>query len=243
MTEFTMGIAGRVIRVRAMYESTKEYCHKFLTDGTPEVFLEVKAEDVDYEKGRTADRLMGDAYLETIALQRKLTAWLLARDTLLFHGSVVAVDGKAYLFAAKSGTGKSTHTRLWRQLLGEKAVMVNDDKPFLYCGGDEVLACGSPWNGKHRLGENISLPLKAICILERGEENTIARISAGDALAMLLQQSNHPGVRNQMDDYLGLIDRLAQKVAFYRLRCNMDIEAAKLSYGVMAAGKENRNED
>jgi serine kinase of HPr protein (carbohydrate metabolism regulator) len=52
-------------------------------------------------------------------------------DTFLFHGSAIAVDGVGYLFTAKSGTGKSTHARLWRELLGARAVMVNDDKPLL----------------------------------------------------------------------------------------------------------------
>ncbi len=243
MTEFTFAVAGYVIGVEAMYQSTKEYCRKFLTEDMPQITLKITSEDLAFERSKASDLSVGDAYLETVALQRKLTNWLLGHNTLLFHGSVVAVDGEAYLFAAKSGTGKSTHTRLWRQLLGDKATMVNDDKPFLYCGGDGVLACGSPWNGKHRLGENVSLPLKAICVLERGEENTIQRISAGEALPMLLQQSNHPGVRNQMDNYLRLIDVLTQKVAFYRLRCNMDMEAARLSYEVMAAGKEERHED
>ena len=80
------------------------------------------------------------------------------------------MDGQAVLFTAKSGTGKSTHTKLWRDLFGERAVMVNDDKPLLRILKDGVLVCGTPWDGKHRLSTNCALPLKAICILERGKK-------------------------------------------------------------------------
>lgn len=69
--------------------------------------------------------------LEETAVYRKIADKMVDYDTFVFHGSVIAVEGQAYLFTAKSGTGKSTHTRLWREMLGDKAVMVNDDKPML----------------------------------------------------------------------------------------------------------------
>ena len=163
-----------------------------------------------------------------------MTEALFDYDTLLFHGSTIAVDNEAYLFTAKSGTGKSTHTRLWREMLGEKAIMVNDDKPFLKITEDGVIACGSPWNGKHRLGNNIQVPLKAICILERGEENSIQEITPKEALMMLIQQSSRPEDPKKMGKYLDLIDRLAQNVKLYKMRCTISPEAAKLAYETMA---------
>jgi serine kinase of HPr protein (carbohydrate metabolism regulator) len=106
---------------------------------------------------------------------------LMRYNGLRIHASAVEVDGKAYLFSANSGTGKSTHTRLWREVFGDRAVMVNDDKPFLRMTEGAVMVYGSPWNGKHGLGCNLSVPLKAVCILERGEENRIEKISAKQA--------------------------------------------------------------
>ena len=144
------------------------------------------------------------------------------------------MDGVAYLFTAKSGTGKSTHTRLWREMFGDRAVMVNDDKPFLKFTEEGVIACGSPWNGKHGLGNNIMVPLKAICVLERGESNVITRIDPKDALQMLFQQSSRPMNRALMPKYMELVDRLANSVEFYRLKCNMDPDAAKISYEAMS---------
>lgn len=248
MTEFTIKISGCVVAVRAIFPSTRDYCRDYLCDGAPDFAIQISMADIAFEREKSAgeDRMEGkpirnfsDEYLETIAVQRKIADHLFAYDTLLFHGSVVAVDGQAYLFTAQSGTGKSTHTRLWREVLGDRAVMVNDDKPFLRMTEQGVLACGSPWNGKHGLGSNLCVPLKAVCILERGEENRIQPIHAKQALSMLLQQSNRPMDRKWLAKYLELLDRLACGVAFYRLACNMDHRAALVSYQAMSGnGKD-----
>ena len=151
----------------------------------------------------------------------------------MFHGSCIAVDGVGYLFTAKSGTGKSTHTRLWRELLGVKAVMVNDDKPLIRMTGEGAVIYGTPWDGKHRLSSNIAVPLKAVCILERAEENAIHPITADEAYPMLLQQVYRPMDRMAMNTTLTLIDRLAVSVNLWRLDCNMDPEAARVAYEAM----------
>ena len=87
--------------------------------------------------------------------------------------------------------------------------------------------------GKHRLGANIGVPLKAICILERGEENSIHPISAREALPMLMQQSQRPQKPQNLSKYLELIDKLTERVEFYCLRCNMTPEAAQVAYEAM----------
>ena len=243
MTDFAIGIAGHTIGVRAFFETTRIFCEEYLCERIPDFSVEMTEEDILAERKNMAkldqqDRVpirdFSDAYLETIALHRKVAEGLFAYDTMMFHGSVVAVDGAGYLFAAKSGTGKSTHTRLWRQMLGKRAVMINDDKPMLRMEDDQVLAYGTPWNGKHRLSTNTCVPLRAICLLERSEENSICPISVKEALVALLQQSNRPADPAKMPKYLELLDRLAQGVRFYRLRCNMDPEAAQVAYQIMS---------
>ena len=195
MEQINIQIAGRVVAVSALFASTRRYCAEYLCEGEPDFSVAITPEDISYELEVAVreremeglpDRIMPEPLLERTALQRKIAEKLFAYDTMLFHGSVIAVDGNAYLFTAKSGTGKSTHTRLWREMLGDRAVMVNDDKPFLRMLEDQVLVCGSPWNGKHGLGSNVDVPLKAICILERGQQNEICRIPANQALVMLL---------------------------------------------------------
>ncbi len=247
MTDFVIKIAKHNFSVSAKFESTYQYFADYVTSEMPDYSFEIADNDIDFERKKAAreDELEGipyrkfsDAYLETIAVQRKVTQILLDHDVLLFHGSVIAVDGEAYLFTAKSGTGKSTHTRLWREMLGNRAVMVNDDKPFLEFAGEKVYAHGSPWNGKHHLGENICVPLKAICILERGDTNQIRQIAPADALMMLMQQSSRPASREKMPKYMDMIDQLTQRVAFYRLQCNMDPEAARVAWAGMR-GKDD----
>ena len=247
MTDFTIKIAGQVAAVSAMFDSSRDYCKEYLCDEKAAFAVEITAGDLALEREKTAKtdlaegravRSVPDALLEITAIQRKVAEQLFEKDILLMHGSVVAVDGVAYMFTAKSGTGKSTHSRLWRQAFGERAVMVNDDKPFLRITPEGVLACGSPWNGKHRLGENICVPLKAICILERGLENCIEQIPVSDALGMLLQQTNRPQKGYLMPKYLELMDAISRNAEFYRLRCNQDPEAALVAYAAMAPKKE-----
>ena len=161
-------------------------------------------------------------------IQEKIAGQLLERDTLLLHGSTVAVDGQAYLFTAPCGTGKSTHTRLWRELFGERAVMVNDDKAFLQLRPDGVWAYGSPWTGKHGIGTNLSAPLKGICFLQRGTENRIQKANSQKWLAELIHQCFLPEER-----YLPLVSQLAQSVPLWEMTCTKDPQAAAIAYEAM----------
>lgn len=246
MIEFTLELASHAVAVQANFESSRAYCRDYLSTKAPELTVTVIPEDLALEREKNIQtdmaegvpvRNLTDAQLEITAIQRKLAQAFFSRDILVFHGSAVAVDGVAYLFTAKSGTGKSTHTRLWRQLLGPRAVMINDDKPFLKITRDDVEVFGSPWNGKHRLSANISAPLQAICLLERGEQNEIVKISPREALPALLQQSSRPLDTRQLPTYMELLDKLSGRVSFYRLRCNMEPEAAAVSYEAMANRK------
>ena len=243
MVRFTMQAAGRVVAVSALFESTRKFCKEYLSEAEPDFSVEIIAQDIEFEQivvdkeyaleGLPA-RKMDDFLLERTALQRKIAERLFEFDVLLFHGSVIAVDGQAYLFTAKSGTGKSTHTRLWREMLGDRAVMVNDDKPFIQVMQESICVCGSPWNGKHHLGQNIDVPLKAICVLERGEQNEIQRISASEVVPMLIQQSNRPQRPALLPKYLDILESISQKIDFYRMKCNMDPEAAQIAYQTMS---------
>ena len=189
-----------------------------------------------------------DGYLESLAVYRKIAEKMPDYDTILMHGSAIAentlgpakangsaiaFDGAAYLFIASSGTGKSTHTRLWRELLGERAVMVNDDKPLIRVTEAGAVIYGTPWDGKHHLSSNIAVPLKAICILTRGTENQIESVTPGEAYPMLLQQVYRPADPAALAKTLSLIDTLAASVSLWHLRCNMDPDAARVSYEAM----------
>ena len=231
-------IADKVVEVNSIYEEVHEYCSDYQTDLPADYSVNITQADIDFEREKSAHedevegipiRHFSDSYLEELAVYRKIAEKMIEYDTVLFHGSVVAVDDVGYLFTAKSGTGKSTHTRLWREYFGDRAVMVNDDKPLLHIA-DTVTAYGTPYNGKHRLGTNTSVPLKAICILTRSADNHIEAIAREQAYTMLLQQVYRPADMLKMAKTLELVDRLADSVKLYRLGCNMDISAAKIAY-------------
>ena len=238
----TYRMAERTIRITSLYERVHTYCRDYRAEGEPDFCVETTQADIDYERNKSAQEYardgvpvpaFGDGYLEELAVYRQIAERMPQYDTILFHSSVVAVDGEAYAFTAKSGTGKSTHARLWRELFKDRAVMVNDDKPLIRITETGAIVYGTPYNGKHRLGANIAVPLKAICILERAPENHIERISGADAYLTLLQQTYRPKNPDNTVKTLQLLDRLTKTVALYRLGCNMEPEAAAVSYNGM----------
>ena len=223
-------IADKVVEVNSIYDEVHEYCTDYLTDEPADYSVTTTQADIDFECEKSAreDEIEGiptrhfsDSYLEELAVYRKIAEQMISYDTILFHGSVVAVDGVGYL---------STHTRLWREYFGDRAVMVNDDKPLLKITDSGVIAYGTPYNGKHRLGTNTSVPLKAICILTRSADNHIEAITREQAYTILLQQVYRPADMLKMTKTLELVDRLADSVKLYKLDCNMDISAAKIAY-------------
>lgn len=235
MAEFKMKIAEQVGHIHTQFESTSSYCRAYLTEDAPHFSAVITAKDREFEQLESWEeaRIEGfrprrytDPHLERAALQRKFAEHLFDCDTLMFHGSLVAVDGQGYLFTAKSGTGKSTHTRLWREVFGSRVEMLNDDKPFLHVSPQGVTAYGTPWQGKHDLGRNMAVPLRAICVLCRGEENRIEPITPREALPMLLQQTFTPEDPQAMVRTLALVQRLSKTAGLYRLYCNMEPQAA-----------------
>ena len=242
MDAFTIEIAGLVTCVQPMFFSTREYCRSYLTEKRPEFYVEVTPDDLLRQQellDQEADeeglrrRKFTEPFLERAVIQDKLAQKLLERNTLLLHGSAVAVDGNAYLFTAPCGTGKSTHTRLWREVFGERAVMVNDDKPFLRITPEGVLAYGSPWSGKHGLATNICVPLKGICLLKRGTENEIRPLAPEYGIALLREQAHIPEDSALRGSVFALVDALLEKVPLWQMSCNKEPVAAEIAYRAM----------
>ncbi len=237
MIDFKLILAGKRISASVTYESTRDFCKDFIVDdfGESDITVNVTSELILAERNiqisenseQMSEFYLSDKYLELLALYRQIVERMAEFDTVMFHGSAIAVDGVAYIFAALSGTGKSTHTRLWREYFGDRAVMVNDDKPLLTVRSDgTVTVHGTPWNGKHNLGNNISAPLKAISILNRGENNTAEAIDKKTAFGMLLQQTYRPDGVENMAMLLPLIDKLADNVKLFNIHCNLEESAA-----------------
>lgn len=232
-----MQAADIVFCVSCQHASTLRHCRDYLTDAPAQETIFITREDIEGERNRLlAKKNPGEALeastdeaLERLHLCRRIAELLPKYDRVLFHGSSLAVDDRGVLFTAKSGTGKSTHTRFWRQEFGERVRMVNDDKPFLHVGENGVTVYGTPWRGKHALGENTQAPLEAIYFVNRGEENSVQPISPRELYPLLLQQTYTPDDPNAMVKTLALVERLSRSVKLLKLYCNLDPQAAHVA--------------
>ena len=161
---------------------------------------------------------------------------------MMLHSSCVVVDGKAYLFSAPSGTGKSTHVQLWLKLFGDRAYVLNDDKPALRVIGDKIYVYGTPWSGKYDCSVNARAELGGIAFLKRAEENSMRPMGAVDAYYGLMDQTIRQCPPSAQLRFMDTVEKIASCNQIFELCCNMDPSAARLSYETMS-GKRFTNED
>lgn len=170
-------------------------------------------------------------------------ARLLQFSGLLMHASCVEKDGFAYLFSAKSGTGKSTHTALWLKAF-EGCRILNDDKPAVRKIDGTFCACGTPFSGKFDISANVQAPIRALVFLERGAENAIKPIPAARAIPLFLSQTLRPPQKEKMAQMLDLLGELLERVPTFLLTCNMDISAAHTAFdGIESYYQEKAKEN
>ena len=154
---------------------------------------------------------------------------LLRHNGMMLHSSCVEKDGFAYLFSARSGTGKSTHTHLWLKNL-EGTRIINDDKPALVYDNGKWYACGTPFSGKTDENIDVKIPVRAITFLHRSEKNTVKKIPPFQAVGLLLEQTIKPADRSLAENMLELADLLLREVPVFSLGCNLDDDAAVIAY-------------
>lgn len=213
---FCVSLAGHIIEINAMYPDVYALCENYLCDDEPEIRITITDDDIAHERGEIQS---ADGYLETLAVYRKISTALLDYDVFLMHGAVISDGRDAYMFTAKSGTGKTTHIKKWLDQL-EQAYVVNGDKPLIRVEGDQIIACGTPWCGKENMGTNTKAPLKAIVLMERGEDNEIHEITFGQAFNFLLQQTYQPDGAENLKKTLKLFSQLKGRVKFYHFAFN-----------------------
>lgn len=153
---------------------------------------------------------------------------------IAIHSSVIVKDGGASLFLGESGTGKSTHTRLWRENI-EGSKLLNDDSPIIRLVDGIPTVFGSPWSGKTPCYRNLSFPIRGFVRLSQAPHNKIKRLGTLNAIGALLP-SCPPAFA--YDDTLQdcICDTLSQmiaKVPVYHLECLPDGDAARLSHNTI----------
>lgn len=158
---------------------------------------------------------------------------------IAIHSSVIVKDGGAVMFLGESGTGKSTHTRLWRENI-EGAKLLNDDSPIIRCVDGVPTVFGSAWSGKTPCYINKSFPIRGIVRLSQAPHNAMRRHSTIAALGALLP-SCPPSFAydNELQDNIcETLSEVLAKVPVYHLECLPDAAAAQLSYNTVFGRKE-----
>ena len=230
-------IAGLRVRMNTFGRTeVQAYPYQTETTGMPDIVIKSNATELR----KTQPHLTVDDS-EYISTGGCFYRELLRFNGLLLHASAVVKDGYAYLFSAPSGTGKSTHTTLWRKTFGyDEVLMLNDDKPALRFEDGRWYAYGTPWSGKTDQNRNMRVPVGGICLLNRGESNSIEPYTGATTVYELLQQTVRPGYAEVRGQLLELLDSLMTSVPVWRLYCTPTADAAILSHKAMADEAKKR---
>lgn len=234
---FDMILAEIPIRIHNRFSYVERQCHRYQVEQA-EPFFEVTVSDAELAwEEEVSEHQFSQELCESTAIYRKICNEIIRWDVFLMHSAVIAVDGVAYAFAARSGVGKSTHTAFWMKHFGDRAMIVNGDKPLYRLKqtekGRELIVYGTPWCGKEHLETPVGVPLGAVCFLERGEENRISRVEPASVLPRFFQQIYLPPGEEQTDRVMSLLDIMVSDIPLYRLQCLPNEEAALTAYDAM----------
>ena len=166
---------------------------------------------------------------------------ILQHDGVVLHSSSLAYRNQGILFSAPSGTGKSTHTGLWKRYLGDAVTIINDDSPAVRFFDGQPYLCGTPWSGKTDINTNLRVPLRAVVFLQRGSENKLFRLEPKEAFFRLLTQVMRPVFPDLMDLTMQHLQTLLACVPVFCLQCTISREAVMLSKSILDDGEVSRN--
>ena len=201
------------------------------SDSAPDIVINVDEQRVKGAMAEHPELTQGD--WEYMITGSDFYTALIGFDGILLHSSCVVVDGVAYAFSADSGTGKSTHTQLWLKHFGDRAYILNDDKPAIRIIDGKPYACGTPWSGKYDYSTPAVVPLGGICFLSRSETNQIKPADTARAIYNIFSQTIRRLGENGMNKLMDNLNELFKLVPIYDLGCNMSDEAVLCSYNAM----------
>lgn len=234
--KFCIKIADLTVGISCTHELTRRMCAEYLADEAVSPLIFAEASETDKEKLRKFFlgffEVFSDDYIESCAIFDKICTQVIAFDAAVFHAALISLDGNGIAFAAPSGTGKTTHIKLWKKIFAERVEIINGDKPLFTLREERFFASGMPWCGKEGWNINKTVPLRAICFIDRAQTNSICRLrDSGDIMRRLFQQLVMPESGSDlMPEYLCFADKLIKTVPFYLLKCNTDDDAALTAY-------------
>lgn len=210
-----MAVSGRTEKQAAAYAAPAE--------GEPNIVLPDQAELYLKKYPQLGDLEMAQYIGTGVDFARALLLY----DGFQLHASSVILNGKAFLFSAPCGTGKSTHTAKWVRIFGAR--YLNDDKPAVRLVDGKWMAYGTPWSGKYDLSSPEGFPLGGVAFLKRGDENKIRPMTPAEAVPFLFSQIPRVHPQKHTEQMLTLADKFLRAVPVWELTCRNDDEAAYVS--------------
>ena len=234
---FFVRLAGLTVKITHTYDAVRIHCRDYTVDTVikPDIAAATSSALIEAEKN-AADFPCSDSYCEDICIYRDIAEKMPIFNRAVFHGAAVEVDGRGYIFTAPSGTGKTTHIKLWLEHFADSVKIINGDKPILRLDDDGVSICSTPWAGKEGLERNTEAPLAAMVLIKRSDERKITKISPKEYFSELARQFYLPkGIEAKLKT-LDIIDNVLKSVPIYLLECDISREAAELSFVTLTKG-------
>ncbi len=157
--------------------------------------------------------------------------FILFHQGIILHSSCLKCEGKGIAFSAPSGTGKSTHTGLWRKYYSVE--MINDDSPAVRFIDNKMIVFGTPWSGKTDINHNINAPLAYIVFLEQANENQLEKLTNSQVSQKLLRELIRPVYPELLLKTLDFMEKMITNVPAYLLKCTISEEAATLTHSLL----------
>lgn len=232
---FYIKVADLLVQIEHQYPYIKEQCREWICakpEGQPDIVARASEAEIRKEQEQ-AEENIPPGLCESICIYRAIAGKLTAFSAFVMHGAVVEMDGQAYVFAAKSGVGKTTHTRLWIRYFEGRARYINGDKPIMRWMDGHLYAYGTPWMGKEKYGCQDRAPVRAFCFLEQAKNNHIQRAEDKEVVDRLFHQVLLPAEPPAVIKFMDMMDSMVRKIPFYILQCNISDEAVQLAYETM----------
>jgi len=151
--------------------------------------------------------------------------FIVTRGGVVLHSSSLIYNGSGIAFSAPSGTGKSTHTALWKDMYGDDVCVINDDSPAVRLMDGVPVIYGTPWSGKSDINANRSAPLRSVVFITRSDENKLTPLAPRDAFVNFLSGAPNPVYGDLTELTLDIIIKILESVKAYELECCVCREA------------------
>lgn len=232
---FYIKLADLIIQINNKHDYVKDLCASYIVNNNNDFFhfsVSVSETDIENERqyGLSNDH---DGYLESLCIYRNIAKQLPHYDGFVMHCAAVQCNNKAFCFAGPSGTGKTTHIKLWKKNFGDSIGIINGDKPIIRLVNGIFIVYGSPWSGKENYNKNTSAALGGLCYLKQDKINFIKQLDKHKALNLSLKQIylEHNSITNEKT--IDLIGLLIKNTPIWELSCNISDEAAIMSFNTM----------